>query len=199
MKHIISYPDWLNESSERRLEDLERLVNLGLAEPDELGQLYRTEFISKLMELFRELNIKPVDRATARQRANGTLVIQLRVSDVAKLLSKVRYTQGLGVRQLSSLQKTVRELEPYLERLEKMNFTRHQLFTYFIFKSSIRYAIWPGYRYRDWDPQKTFNSTSNRIVDFSYHTRPEEALARFIYWVSLDAKGSLSTLFKQED
>lgn len=183
MKYILKYHELLLESSnsdsQQRISDIKTLVELGIADSSELGPIYRKEFIYLLTNFLDELGVRPVDLATPIQGKKGTLVLQFKLADVAKILSKVRFTQGLGPKETFTLRKAVDLVNLHQAELKKLDFTEQHWFIYYILKSDARYAI-RGYGNRDFIP------TSNRIVLFNGETSGDPLLAKFIQRIALD-------------
>ena len=171
----------------QRLEDLERLVDLGLVDSHELGSEYREIFIHKLMSFLESVGVNPLDQATPIQKKRGTSVIQFIPSDILKIFTQVRFTQGLSRIRLGKLTSAVEEIN-----LNRDKFTggpdRH-IFSYSILRGSVRYSIgfdwsWIGGK---WTQGDRLRPTSNEIIKFDGSISIDEMMAAFFYQVALDA------------
>jgi hypothetical protein len=197
MKHIAKYRDWrgIQESEEEKdqeMEDLKHLVDLGFVEPAELKDRYRQkyavprreEFLAKLRQVFRELGIKPFDYTTERQRKNSTFYFQLTPAQVEKILYNYPLPAGLTGAQASRMERMLREMEPFRDKLSTRNIIetwpntpewRSSRFQYFVYPRDFRGAA------RDKQPN------SSGFVKFDGYQSTDEILARFIYQLALDA------------
>ena len=197
MKHIIRYGDWqklVESEHDQEMEDLKHLVDLGFAEPGELKAMYRQkyaaprreEFLTRLAQVFSELEITPSDYTTDRQRKNGTFYFQLAPAQVEKMLYEYPLPQGLTSVQASRMARMLREMEPHrdLLRAEKGikawqdrygNTSRSSQYQYFVYPRDIRGAAY------DRQP------SSSGFLKFDGYRSADEILARFIYQLALDA------------
>jgi hypothetical protein len=195
MKHITKYRDWLQVlESDQEMEDLERLVDLGFAEPGELKAMRRQkyaiprreEFLTLLRGVFSQLRITPFDYTTSRQEKNGTFYFQLAPAQVEKILFEYPLPQGLTSAQASRMGRMLREMEPHrdLLRAEKNikvwsdrygGTSRSSQYQYFIYPRDIRGASFDRH------------PNSSGFLKFDGHQSADEILARFIYQLALDA------------
>jgi hypothetical protein len=199
MKHITRYKDWtraFESEGDQEIEDLGRLVDLGLAEPDELKAMHRQkyavprreEFLQRLGEMFRELDIQPKDYTTPRQQRNGTYFFQLTPAQVEKILFGYPLPQGLAPKQESRMRRMLGDIESVREKLRArdeietwesgpygrqllVNSSRYQ---YFVYPADLRGAAF----------HKQPNSSGH--FKFDGLQSADAMLARFIYQLALD-------------
>lgn len=196
MKHITHFNQWsrLHESEEdQELEDIRRLVDLGLADSSELSRHYRERyslprregFLALLSGMFSELGIEPFDYTTPRQRKNGTYYFQITASQAERILYDYPLPAGLTGSQGSRMQRMLREMEPARQELRGLDQvdTQHPYTGATIRSSRYQYFVYPGdIRTASWD--KSPNSSG--FIKFDGSKEPEAILARFIYQVALD-------------
>lgn len=176
--------DRVTESAEE-VAAARRMLDLGLidtadftrsAKETGLASEIRLGFITLAKDLFRSLGLEWRDVATQRQAANDTVVLQLTTADIAELLFTATPPAGLTPRQASKFAKIRLALLP-LQRTMEMGTKpeRPNPFDYWILPGSLRNSTGLG------------TPSSNRIVEWDGLSTPEEALARFLYQVALDA------------
>lgn len=136
----------------------------------------RLGFITLAKDLFRSLGLEWRDQATPRQAANDTVVLQLSTADVAELVFTATPPAGLTPRQATKFAKIRLDLLPLRRTMEMVTKPeRPNPFDYWILPGSLRNSTGLG------------TPSSNRMVEWNGLSTPEEALARFLYQVALDA------------
>jgi hypothetical protein len=171
--------------SEDEVAAAKRMLALGLIEPADYKKTLRdtgwdrktrTEFITGLKTLFRDLGLEWRDSATQRQTANDTVILQLSPADVAELVFTATPPPGLTPRQAAKFAKIRQELLP-LQRAMEMGTQpeRPNPFAYWILPGSLRNSTGLG------------TPSSNRIIEWDGTAPAQEAIARFLYQVALDA------------
>ena len=196
MKHIATYQNWnrLTENEKASLEDLKYLVDLGLADNleyltrrrEELGPLVFRDFIKGLNRLFAQHGVVPEDQTTPRQQKNGTWILQLSPAQAEKILF------GVDSSLMSHLKPSLKDkwtrllgsIEPARAKMQEgtrpVTTPGHwhgtvSLFQYFIRPSGFYYTF------------AHLEPTSGADVKFDGSATAEEALARFVYRLAMDA------------
>lgn len=178
--------DRVTESAEE-VAAARRMLDLGLidtadftrsAKETGLASEIRLGFITLAKALFRDLGLEWRDVATPRQAANGTVVLQFSAADAAEILFTAGVPTGISPSQRARFNNIISALRP-LQRAMEMETDPNERgpFEYWIFPGSLRNAARRGV------------PTSNRQVEWNGLSTPEEALARFLYQVALDAHG----------
>ena len=184
MKYITRYGLW---ESQAEVDGTKRLLDLGLVDLQDYKRTLRdtgwhlkrrAEFITDLKTLFSELGLEWRDVATQRQASNDTVRLQLTTADIAELIFTATPPAGLTPRQETKLAKIRRELLP-LQRAMEMGTKpeKPNPFDYWILPGSLRNSTGLG------------TPSSNRIIEWDGTSTPQEAIARFLYQVALDAHG----------
>jgi hypothetical protein len=199
---IKRFSEWINESHQgddeseefdQEMDDLSRLVDLGLAAPGELanmrrtkyGSQYRTQFLDRLNSMFEQLGIEPADYTTERQRKNGTYYFQITAAQAERIIFNYPLPAGLTGAQGSRMSRMLREMEPARKKLRRMvQIDTRKIYNGTTVRSSrYQYFVYPGdIRTASWD--KSPNSSG--FVKFDGLMEPDAILARFIYQVALD-------------
>ena len=184
MKYLKPYR--LFESAEE-IAAAKRMLDLGLIEPQDfkqkirelgLDKQYRSEFVENLEKLFADLGLEWKNWATHRQQKNGTVLLKFSPADAAELIFTADLPKGLSPAQEARYAKIKMEMQQWQRQMEiETSAEGRSPFEYWIFPGSLRNSGRIG------------SPTSNRQVIFDGLTRPETALARFMYQVALDAHG----------
>ena len=184
MKYITKFRLW---ESQEEVDTAKRLLDLGLMEPAdykqklrELGwdKKYRSQFVEELEKLFADLGLEWKNWATHRQQKNGTVLLKFSPADAAELIFTADLPKGLSPAQEARYAKIKMEMQQWQRQMEiETSAEGRSPFEYWIFPGSLRNSGRIG------------SPTSNRQVIFDGLTRPETALARFMYQVALDAHG----------
>lgn len=196
MKHITAYQNWtrLTENEEASLDELKYLVDLGLADDleyltrrrAELGPLVFQDFIKGLNELFAQHGVVPEDLTTPRQRKNGTWILQLSPAQAEKILFGVDpglmshlkpSLKGRWTRLLGSIEPARSEMREGTRSVTTPGHWHGTIspFQYFIRPSGFYYTF------------AHLEPTSTADFKFDGSVTAEEALARFVYRLAMDA------------
>ena len=185
--HVIKYTDWtrVNES-DQRLEDLQALVDLGMADPSEIERYRRSnyakpareEFVNRLNRMFQELGIDPKYTTTPRQNKNGTLVFQLSPEQAVKVLFEYSVPGGKSKNRQTRHGSALEKIRPRIDELiaisDRVIRSRSNAYQFFIMPSDARLSATYG------------KPSANRFMRFDGMDDADDLMMKFIGQVAYE-------------
>jgi hypothetical protein len=184
--HVVTYSQWsrVHESdTSQEYEDLKALVDLGLADHDELVNYRRSrvrvEFMEKLRGMFRDLAINPKSMTTPIQRRRDTYVFQLSPEEAVKILFEYRLPEGRSQNRATRMTRLLDRIRPHIDELialgDRTLRNNSGVYHFFIMPADARLAI--PFRQKP---------SSNRFMKFDGVDDADELLVKFVNQVALE-------------
>jgi hypothetical protein len=179
--HVIKYSDWAMVSeSDQRLEDLQTLVDLGMADPSEIERYRRSnyarpareEFVNRLNRMFQELGITPKYTTTPRQNKNGTLVFQLSPEQAVKILFEYSAPGGKSKNRRTRHSSALEKIRPHIDELiavsDRVIRSKSNVYQFFIMPADARLSVKYG------------EPSANRFMKFDGMDDADDLMMKFI-------------------
>jgi hypothetical protein len=193
--HVIKYTDWTRvDESDQRLEDLQTLVDLGMADPSEIERYRRSnyarpareEFVNRLNRMFQELEITPKNTTTPRQTKNGTMVFQLSPEQAVKILFEYTMPTGKSKNRRTRLAAALEKIRPHIESLIELGDrtlrNRSSVYQFFIMPADARLSVTYG------------EPSANRFMKFDGSDDADDLMMKFIGQVAYETLSLLHSM-----